>query len=98
MNRLEIRLSIEAEGDLDSIAAYTLHSWGWRQAERYVREIEEGLELIAAHPEIGRSCSSIHAGLRRFEIGQHVAFYLKEPTQIFVVRLLHRQMLPAKYV
>lgn len=98
MKRLEVRLSMEAEGDLDGITAYTLRNWGWRQAERYVREIEEGLELIADHPEIGRSCNSIHAGLQRFEIGQHVAFYLKEPSHIFLVRLLHRQMLPAKYI
>jgi plasmid stabilization system protein ParE len=49
-------------------------------------------------PAIGRSCDAIRAGLRRFEIGKYVVFYLTEPDGVLVVRVLHQRMLPNKYI
>lgn len=93
-----IRISVEGESDLDSIAAYTTTNWGWRQTDKYLARLEDGFELLARNPTIGRSCDSIHAGLRRFEIGSHVVFYLPEPDGVLIVRVLHEQMLPSKYL
>jgi plasmid stabilization system protein ParE len=38
----------------------------------------------------------IHPGLRRFEQGKHVVFYLAQPDELLIVRVLHQQMIPAK--
>jgi toxin ParE1/3/4 len=93
----QVRVSVEAEGDIDQIAVYTTNTWGWRQTDQYLSKLEEGFNLLAENPSIGRSCESIRDGLRRFEIGRHVVFYLPEPGGILVVRVLHQRMLPTNY-
>jgi toxin ParE1/3/4 len=91
-----VRISSEAERDIDGIASYTISTWGWRQTEQYLAKLEECFDLLGNNPAIGRNCDGIRAGLRRFEIGSHVVFYLVEAGGILVVRVLHQQMLPSK--
>ncbi len=94
----QFQLSAEAEVDIDQIAAYTTSTWGWRQTDQYLAKLEDGFDLLARNPSIGRSCNSLRAGLRRFEIGSHVVFYLPEADGVLVVRVLHQRMLPINYV
>jgi toxin ParE1/3/4 len=94
----QVRISTEAESDIDQVAAYTASTWGWRQTDTYLAKLEDGFDLLAGNSRIGRSCDSIHAGLRRFEIGRHVVFYLPEPDGVLVVRVLHEQMVPTNYI
>lgn len=96
MARIEI--SAEAEQDIARIAIHTMETWGWRQTHRYLAQLEDGIELIAGNSAIGRSCESIRAGLRRFEVGQHVVFYMIQRDGILVVRVLHQNMLPTNYI
>ncbi len=93
-----IRISVEAEADLDRIAAYTTDTWGWRQTDLYLATLEDGFDLLARNPSLGRPCDSIRPDLKRFEIGKHVVFYLVEADGVLVVRVLHQQMLPTNYV
>ena len=97
MTHKQLRISPEAESDLLKIGAYTRDTWGGRQAGRYLRQLEEGCELIASNPLIGRSCKQIRNGLRRFEIGKHVIFYMVEPENVLIARVLHENMLPTNY-
>jgi toxin ParE1/3/4 len=92
------RISAEGEEDIDRIVAYTKSTWGWRQTDQYLAKLEDGFDLLARNASIGRLCDSIHPGLRRFEIGRHVVFYLPEPEGVLIVRVLHQQMLPGKYL
>ena len=94
----KIRFSGESERDIDGIAAYTTATWSWRQTHKYLAQLEDGIGLIAQNPSIGRACDELHAGLRRFEVGHHVIFYLTENAGIFVVRVLHQNMLPGNYI
>ena len=75
-----------------------MSTWGWRQTDKYLSKLEEGFNLLSENPFIGRTCDSIRPGLRRFEIGSHVVFYLPEDEGVFVVRVLHDQMLPTNYL
>jgi toxin ParE1/3/4 len=93
---LQIDVSIDAEEDIDQISAYTTRTWGWRQASRYLAKLEDGCNLLVQNPSIGRTCDSIRPGLRRFEIGKHVVFYILIPDGIQIARILHQQMIPAK--
>jgi toxin ParE1/3/4 len=93
---LQVDVSLEAEEDIDQIAAYTTRIWGWRQTNHYLAELEDGFNLLAQNPSIGRRCDSIRPGLCRFEIGKHVVFYILVPNCILIVRVLHQQMIPAK--
>lgn len=94
----QVRISVEAEEDIDRIAAYTTSTRGVQQTDQYLATLEDGFDLLAQNPAMGRACNSIRAGLRRFEIGRHVVFYLVEPGGVLVVRVLHQQMLPTKYI
>ncbi|MGH9606380.1 MAG: type II toxin-antitoxin system RelE/ParE family toxin [Terracidiphilus sp.] len=91
-----VHISAEAQADIDGIAEYTTSQWGWRQTDIYLAELEDGFDLLARNPSIGRPCDSIQPGLRRFEAGRHVAFYRVEPDGIRIVRVLHQQMIPTK--
>jgi toxin ParE1/3/4 len=93
---LQVDVSFEAEEDIDQIAAYTTKTWGWRQTHHYLAKLEDGFNLLAQNPSVGRPCDSIRPGLRRFEIGKHVVFYLSQPGGVLIVRVLHQQMIPAK--
>jgi toxin ParE1/3/4 len=93
-----VRISVEAEADIDRIADYTTNTWGWRQTNQYLAKLEDGFDLLAQNPSIGRSCDSLRIGLRRFEIGRHVVFYFPESGGVLIVRVLHQQMLPNNYI
>ena len=92
------RVSAEAERDLDQIVSYTLEAWGWRQTDQYLARLEDGFDLLARNSSLGRSFQALRAGMRRFEIGHHVVFYLPEAEGILVVRLLHERMMPSRYL
>lgn len=93
-----LRVSSEAENDLDLIAEYTIRTWGTNQADEYLARMEDGLNLLARNPAMGRNCDALQPGLHRFELGKHVVFYICEPDGILVVRILHQSMIPDKYL
>jgi len=93
----EFRISVEAENDIDQIVAYTVTTWSWRQADLYLAKLEDGFQLLASHSSIGGACEVLQAGLRKFEIGSHVVFYLPEPDGVLIVRVLHQRMLPTNF-
>lgn len=90
------RLARLAESDLKSIVRYTMKTWGRVQTIRYRQRLQGCFQLLADNPSIGRRCDSIRPGLRRFEHGKHVVFYLAQPEEVLIVRVLHQQMIPAK--
>ena len=90
----EFQLSGAARRDLKEIANYTLKVWGEKQMWKYTRDLTRCCGLLAAGPELGRHCDRLAPGLRRFEVGKHVIFYLQESDRIVVVRILHQKTLP----
>jgi toxin ParE1/3/4 len=90
----KFQLSGAARKDLKKIANYTLQMWGEEQMWKYTRDLTKCCDLLAEGPELGRHCDRFAPGLRRFEVGKHVIFYLWEPDGIAVVRILHQQTLP----
>ena len=91
-----VSISLEAEMDIDQIAAYTTKTWGSQQTGRYLDQLEDAFQFLAQNPSIGRPCPSIQTGLFRFEVRRHVVFYRTEPNGIRVVRVLHQRMMPIK--
>jgi toxin ParE1/3/4 len=90
-------ISRVAEADLTEIADYTLQRWGQAQAEKYLFEIEACCRTLAGNPLPGRACDAIRPRLRRMERGEHVVFYSIAPDGIFIVRVVHRSMLPRRH-
>jgi toxin ParE1/3/4 len=91
------RFSRRAEADLLDIGAYTLRTWGEKQAVRYLNEIEACCQRLADSPTLGRNCDDVRPGLRRMEQGRHVIFYREGKGGILVSRNLHQRMLPDRH-
>lgn len=92
-----VSFSGRAKTDLLNIGVYTLRTWGDAQTARYFEDLERCAEMLARNPRMGRSCDWIRPGLHRFEQGRHVVFYREVKGGIFVVRILHRSMLPDRH-
>jgi toxin ParE1/3/4 len=56
------RITPRAAKDLRGIARHTLKTWGRRQRDRYLRELDQGFRRLADHPELGRPRPDIKAG------------------------------------
>jgi len=61
---MRINIQSKAEQDLIDIWLYTFSEWGESQADKYLDEIDEGLNLINGNPEIGLDYSFIRQGYR----------------------------------
>ena len=88
----EVALRPRARADLDNIWEYTLRTWGQKQAERYLRALNDTFHALAEQPKLGRSYDEVHEGLRVYPSGKHLIFYFETKTGIDVVRVLHERM------
>ena len=80
------RLSQLAEADLRDIYRYTLHAFGSRQAERYLRELSRTFELIADFPQSGRN---YEGETRQFLHGRHIILYRVIGSEVLIGRIFH---------
>jgi toxin ParE1/3/4 len=87
-----------AEEDLKEIADYTLFTWGVGQTVRHLDGLETCCQRLAENPQLGRTCEKVLPGLRRMEHESHVVFYRERPWGVFISRILHERMLPARFV
>lgn len=82
-------LSGQAQIDLIEVYFYTLHSFGWRQADTYVDELKHACSMLADNPRMGRTSPAMPGGVRRNEHAMHVIVYKEIPNgRILVVRIL----------
>ena len=93
-----IRYSNRAAADLDSVAEYTVRTWGQEQGERYLAQLEAMAQRLAEIPTLGRRCQEVRPGLWRLEVASHVMFFRRlEDGDTFICRILHRSMLPKQH-
>ncbi len=85
-------LSPRAQGDLDEIWDYTEQRWSAAQAERYIRQLQQGIEFVAADPRRGQACDDVRTGYCKYGDGSHVVFYRLTSNGIDVIRILHGSM------
>ena len=93
-----LEYSVRAARDLNEIAEYTARRWGAEQAVAYLDRLKRCCQNLTVLPDLGRSCEDVRAGLRRLESGSHVVFYRTAAQKVLVVRILHRSMLPRRWV
>jgi len=86
------RLTPSAKSDLIEIWNYTVETWGEKQAEKYLQDIEDKLNQLAANPELGRRRSEISPGYYSFPIQKHTIFYLNSGHHIDIIGILHGKM------
>ncbi len=77
----------EADDDLMEIARY-IAKRNLPAAERFIDAVYETGELLANHPEMGRTRDELAPGIRSFPIGAFVLFYRHAAGGIEVARIL----------
>lgn len=92
MRRLGV--SGRAEADLREIWVYSFMNWGATQADRYLDELNAGLQACAAEPERGNRRDDIRNGCWSRLLRRHIAFYTFNQDEILIQRVLHCSMDP----
>ena len=87
-----------AEQDLEEIWLYTYGQWGEKQADKYLRELQQGMEGILRNPEIGVAYDNEDKTYRHYSINHHVVWYRLHSNNILVVRVLHKSMNPKRHI
>lgn len=86
-------LTEKAKNDLKDIARFTQKRWGREQRNKYLTLLDRSYHQLAENPSIGRDCSEIKAGYKKFPTGSHVIYYRSKSTSLIeVVRVLHESM------
>jgi len=87
-------LSPQADEDLESIIRYTLETWGDKQTEKYVDQLEACLDAIGRGEAIPRRFSRRFTDLCVLRCQRHFIFYLKEESvqPPMIIALLHEKM------
>lgn len=96
------RLTRGAEASLAEIAAWTIETFGPRQAATYKEDLISACNEIAAGSAISYDCrrlvdDAMEENLRFVRAGQHFVVYLDQKKQIIVIDFLHaRSDLPRR--
>ncbi len=86
------RLTPSAKSDLIETWHYAVKTWGEKQAEKYLQEVEAKLDKLAANPKLGLQRPEIHPEYYSFPVGKHIIFYLQSDNHINVIGILHGKM------
>lgn len=88
---MKLVLRAAAERDLDGVFDYSVVAHGADRAERYMRDLQAGMDRLLDHPELGATACS-RQGLRAYGVREHRVYYRVEEARIVIVRVLHKAM------
>ncbi len=84
------KLSTKAAMDIADIYEYGILQFGLRQAQTYLKGLEENLEVLISRPELSRKAGYIARDLYRFKYQSHIIFFTLAENKAFVVRILEQ--------
>jgi toxin ParE1/3/4 len=88
---VEIRVSPEAESELDEIWLYVARASGSEEiASRVVDRITDRFWLLAQHPYLGRRREDLRPGLRSLVADEYLIIHRVEPDgAVLILHILH---------
>jgi len=87
-----------ARNDLLGIWRDTCDKWGDRQADKYLDELNIGIERLKDNPKLGKSRERLRPGYRSLHVNRHIVYYTLEPSVIRIIRLLYDGMDPDRHL
>jgi toxin ParE1/3/4 len=88
---MQVVLADKAKSDLLRIDRF-LERHSPNAADDYIQRINSNFENLIRFPFIGRERSNLAPGLRCLVVDRYLAFYVVEPEQITVVRVIDGRM------
>lgn len=93
MKKLALRISNEAQSDLEKIWVYTLNKWSKEQADRYYSLIIEEINFLRSNYHTGKSAEHIRPNYRVSFVKSHILFYkIVDDEKLEIVRILHQRV------
>ncbi|MBX2796460.1 MAG: type II toxin-antitoxin system RelE/ParE family toxin [Myxococcales bacterium] len=89
---------VAARHDLIEMWQFGLERWDVEQADRYLDELRDALDTLAAMPQIGRRRGELIAGYWSLPFGSHVVFYTFTDTELRLRRVLHGSRDPQRHL
>lgn len=86
--------SKSTDQDIKNITKQSIIDFGEQQTDKYLQGLEESLELLADNPKLGRAFSLAKLEFYYYRYVSHVIYYQQRKQDIFIVRILHKKMLP----
>ncbi len=83
---------VQAEQDLLDIWLYTFNEWGEQQADNYLDELDQAIQLLAEQPLMCREWLELGPPVRIHHHAHHLVVYLALDDGVNVVRVLHENM------
>jgi toxin ParE1/3/4 len=87
-----IRKHALAESDLIGIWQFTFERWNEAQADKYLDELNAGIQQLADSPDMGAKRDYVREGYRVLFVNSHAVYYTVTPSAIHIIRVLHGQM------
>ena len=91
-------ISERAEADLREIWRWSYDQFGEAQADRYLDELDDGLQKCGAGPEDGKQRDAVRPGYWSKLVRKHVVFYTFTDDEVLIQRVLHGSMDPPRHV
>ena len=82
-------LSEEADIDIDEIFDYTETWHGFKQAVKYLLDLDRIFKSLVINPEIGRKRNELKVKLYSISEQEHTIFYRILEDRIRIIRVLH---------
>jgi toxin ParE1/3/4 len=86
---MKLRISKEAQEDLEEAWLHGAALWGERRADRFLDELREKSLLLTRFPQVGRPRNELSGNLRTLAVPPFVIFYRAVGEVVEVVRVLH---------
>jgi toxin ParE1/3/4 len=94
----KIGIQASARNDLIGIWRYSARQWDEQQADQYLDQLDKAIQNLAENPDLGVKRDYIREGYRVLFAGRHAIYYTAMKGAIRIVRVLHAQMDPDRYL
>ncbi len=79
------KLSELSQNDLTNIRDYSIETWGEKQAEKYMGQLESRFEWLVVNPKLGLERDEIKEGYQSYFEGKHTIFYRETSEGIEII-------------
>ncbi len=87
-----IKLSDRALDDLDEIEQYSITQFGNQVANKYIDDIEQGLNLLQENKQLLQALEGFTNSLKYYRVRNHFLICIEVKNSIFVLTIKHVQM------
>lgn len=87
--QVKLLLTHRALADLAEVLSHSTEQWGKRTAEKYLAELEAGLERIRQQPDLLQPLPDLPASLTYYRVQKHLFACDRQPGSIVVLSIIH---------